>query len=250
MLTIKKNDFKLRFYPSNVSASYWYDPTILEKDEDFFKAYLKRGDVVIDIGANIGILTLTAAPLVSSSGMVYSVEPHPVIFNYLQKNIALNGFPNIKSINLAFGAKKETARFSDNIAADDQNRISEDGEIKIFVETLDNVFGRQLSVVNLLKIDVEGYEKFVVMGAGELLKKTECVYFESFEANFAKYNYKASELICMFQQQGFVIIQVVNNTIKYVSQSHISDKCENLVAVKDVEEFARKTNFKLEDAFQ
>jgi hypothetical protein len=60
----------------NLSAHYWVDPANRRRDEDLFAAYLKPGDTVIDVGANIGALTRTAAGAVGPAGTVIGIEAH------------------------------------------------------------------------------------------------------------------------------------------------------------------------------
>jgi hypothetical protein len=91
-LTVKCQFYRLRFFPTSISAEKWVYPDFRKEDEDFLTSYLRNGDVVIDIGANVGTLTLTAAHLVGASGKVFSIEAHPVIFIYLKDNVALNKF--------------------------------------------------------------------------------------------------------------------------------------------------------------
>jgi FkbM family methyltransferase len=242
LLIIQMSSFRLRFYPSNISASCWYNPSYLRSDEEFFELYLKKGDTVIDVGANIGLLTLKAASIVSDTGKVFSIEPHPIIFKYLNGNIKLNQFCNVETFNCAIGSRQEISEISSMGTADDRNRIVEQGGIKIKTETLDSLFERELESIDLLKIDVEGYEKFAVMGGDRLLKKTKCVYFESYQPNFDKYGYQTGDLIEMFKSHGFEITRINKGKLEPVPSTHVSVTCENLVAIRDMEDFIKRTH--------
>jgi FkbM family methyltransferase len=70
-----------------------------ESEVSVFNTYLKEGDVAIDVGANIGDLTLPLARLVGESGRVFAYESRPEVFNILCTNLALNRIPNVKPIN-------------------------------------------------------------------------------------------------------------------------------------------------------
>src|SRR4030042_7144688 len=59
---------------------------------ELFKTMVKEGDVVLDMGANIGYFTILAARLVGKKGKVYSFEPEPRNYSYLKKNIELNKY--------------------------------------------------------------------------------------------------------------------------------------------------------------
>ena len=63
----------------------------------------KNGEIVIDAGVAIGKFSLLAA---KNGAYVISIEPHPITFNALMKNIELNGFKNIRALNVAVGKDK------------------------------------------------------------------------------------------------------------------------------------------------
>jgi len=80
-----------------------YEPFIT----DFFKSEIKKGDVVFDIGANIGYFTLIFAKLVGENGKVFAFEPSPDVFAILQKNVEINGYKNIVLSQKAVSSKTE-----------------------------------------------------------------------------------------------------------------------------------------------
>jgi len=60
--------YRLRFFPTALSCALWTDPRARQADEDFYRRYLRRDDTVVDVGANVGNLTLAAAALVGARG--------------------------------------------------------------------------------------------------------------------------------------------------------------------------------------
>lgn len=66
-----------------------------EVQTKLFTRVVKKGDIVIDIGANIGYYSLLASKLVGEEGKVYAFEPEPKNFGLLKRNIELNGARNI-----------------------------------------------------------------------------------------------------------------------------------------------------------
>src|SRR5262245_58921880 len=99
-LMIKRDGYRLRFFPTSLSASLWTYPAERHDDEVIIKSLLRPGDIFIDVGANVGTHSLAAATVVGN-GHVYAVEAHPVTFHYLKKNIELNPFSNITLYNYA-----------------------------------------------------------------------------------------------------------------------------------------------------
>ena len=136
-LRFEHNGATLRFHPSSFSAALWVDPRQGRDDEIFFETYLQPGDVVVDVGANIGVLSLAASRLVGEHGQVIAVEPHPATFQHLQHNLGLNQAANVQTHRVAVGEAVGSVVFSDKLA-DDENQVLLDGKgIVVPATTLD-----------------------------------------------------------------------------------------------------------------
>ena len=253
LFIIDRHYYKIRFYSTSLSRSLYLNPDIRQEDEDIFISYLKKGDIVIDVGANIGTLTLLSASLVKEDGKVYAFEPNPRTYKYLLKNIKLNGLNNIKTFCIAIGAKNSVAELAD-LRTDDMNYIITDKPgnirtIKTKLSSLDEVMPSSIKKINLLKIDTEGYELFVLKGASNVLDITECIYYESWEKHFTKLNYRTQDISFLLKENGFKIFRIVGKEhiceIKDISH-YESSHLENLIAVKDVAAFIKRTEFKVE----
>ena len=160
-LTIPQNGYRLRFYPTNLSEQLWVDPGCREPELRLIRAYLRPGDHVIDVGANVGDTALTAAVKVGAHGCVWAIEAHPRTFAFLRGNIVFNRRQgrNISALNAIAASEPGHLRLSDN-RHDDMNRVGVAGVVagvEVDAERLDDLvpYGGQ---VDLLKIDVEGYE--------------------------------------------------------------------------------------------
>ncbi len=232
---IDRGSYKLRAYPSSLSSALWNDPYCRYDTERFFQSYLRAGDTVVDIGANIGTLTLEASVAVGDSGKVYAIEPHPKLYKYLVGNIALNQFKNVITFDVAVGDKEGTISFSDRKQDDTQNRVvPEGGSAEDFISV------KQLKLddmpiegeISLLKIDVEGYEKFVLKGAEKMLDRTKSVYFEWSEKGFSDYDYSTEEIIEMFQSKGFSLLQITKEGLEEFTTMELASG-KNMVATKD-----------------
>jgi FkbM family methyltransferase len=140
---------------------------------------VKPGDVIVDAGANIGLISIFCAYKVGEKGLVLSFEPHPETFPILEKNVALNHLSNIKAINKALGSENGNAKIYSNLqvnrgAASLVEFLEDSPAFDIKVETLDGVvMQNSIKKINLLKIDVEGFEMEVLKGARGILEKED-----------------------------------------------------------------------------
>jgi FkbM family methyltransferase len=138
-----------------------------ESEVALLRNFLREGSVAIDVGANIGDLTLPMARMAGVSGRVIAIESHPVNFNILCANLALNNIRNVRPIN-AFVSDaeipEESRRFVGNDAAA--------GTLSL--DTLD------LESCALVKIDVDGGELEVLRsGAMHIERFRPILYFEN-----------------------------------------------------------------------
>jgi len=128
---------------------------------------LKPGDVAVDVGANIGCLTI---PMARKAGTVIALEPQRLMHQLLCANIALNGLKNVYTRQQGAGARQEVVMLKNNGLNTGGASIIEgasDGEL-IQVITLDAL---NLDRCDFIKIDVEGFEGAVIEGARETIKR-------------------------------------------------------------------------------
>jgi FkbM family methyltransferase len=134
--------------------------------------FLQVGDTFVDVGANIGWLSLVGAKKAGVNGKVYAFEPVPTTFNILKSNKELNQFSQIELNQFALGNKEEVLTIypekENRGGASILNHQSGNG-VKIEVKKLDNF--NINSKINVIKIDVEGFELDVLKGALEAIKK-------------------------------------------------------------------------------
>jgi len=153
-----------------------------------FRSIVKEGDVVVDLGANVGYFTLLAAKLVGSKGKVYAFEPEPRNYGYLLKNIQLNGYDNVVASQKAVADRRGTVRLFFCRYDTGHHTIQKyDGILayrpdfvdvkKEFVEVdqlcLDDFFKGIMTPVNVIKMDVEGAEMLALAGMEQLIKRNK-----------------------------------------------------------------------------
>jgi FkbM family methyltransferase len=235
---IRRNGYVLRFHPSSFSAGLWINPHAATHDEDFLRRYLRSEDVVLDVGANIGTMTLSAATIAKT---VHAIEAHPRTYSYLTDNIALNGRTNAHALNVAAAEQAGSVTFSD-LADDDLNHIDTSGNVTVPAITIDSL---ELGPIALLKIDVEGFELPALRGAIRTLGVTDCVYFESFAQNCERYGFRCPDVIKLLRQQGFCIFKLSHDVLSPITDAHNSPECENLIAARNLDDLIGRTAYKV-----
>ncbi len=200
------NGYKMYLTKSPVAMVLFGNPKDIREEELFAKKVLKTDDVVLDIGANIANFSLAASHLVGRGGKIFAFEAHPQTAKYAKNNISLNKAKNVTLFACALGEVSGELRFSTG-PYDDVNHVDEQGEVLVLVKPLDTIPEiASLSKIDLIKLDVEGYELPVLLGAKETLKKTKRIYFEVFEAQTLRYNYHIKDLFLLLEKSSFDIV--------------------------------------------
>lgn len=144
-----------------------------------FKRWLakhaKPGHVVLDIGANQGIFTIAASNAVGPFGEVHSFEPDSDLLNCLQKNLKANYINNVITHSFALGSVSGNLRMFKNPFNQGDNRLVASPDIHdgfstslVKVVPLDEV--DEIQKIDLVKIDVQGWEPAVIDGMKNKLK--------------------------------------------------------------------------------
>jgi FkbM family methyltransferase len=139
----------------------------------------------IDVGANIGYFSCLMSKLAGPAGVILAIEPEPQNLNLLEQNLKINNLTNVVVHSCALGASEGSAmlglykpsnRGRHSLLAKDAK-----SQISVPVRTLDDIArtsGKNVSSWSLAKIDVEGYEGFIIDGARETLPRIETLVME------------------------------------------------------------------------
>lgn len=203
-----------------IDYAEWQNPfaysMIVSKNKlDFFKQFIKPGDVAIDIGGNVGD---TALPMMLASGpegLVFALEPNPRLFKVLSANSELN-LDKGKIIPLPFAATEEDGDFFYNSSEATFNNggISKEKTAKHGKYQLDNkiqgvnldrylrkTYSKELSKLSCIKVDTEGYDIQILMSLKSVIEEFKpTVMFEVFK-RLTKI--EREELFDLFDQHGY-----------------------------------------------
>jgi FkbM family methyltransferase len=136
-----------------------------------FGRLVRAGDVVYDLGANVGFYSLLGARLAGDAGAVYSFEPLPRNLKFLRKHLAMNGLRNCSVIDAAVADFDGTMKFESSKAPTTAH-LSEGGDVAVRVMRLDSMVERgEIRAPDVMKIDVEGSEVKLLQGAARTIEE-------------------------------------------------------------------------------
>ena len=222
-LNFKNINFDLLIDPSNglvdtsIYAKRKYEHHILTE----MYAYIKIGNVALDIGANIGHHSIFMAKIVGGGGEIYAFEPIPKIYNQLEKSVTKNNLNNVIINKYALGEidKEVEININNNNVGGSSivNRNASDTttNVKIQVKTLDSL---NLQKVDFIKLDVEGYEWNVIAGGADTISKYKpTIIFEYSPDYFRRANNNDGNKILNFMINNNYIMYDLENKKKMVA---------------------------------
>jgi FkbM family methyltransferase len=162
-----------------------------------FQRMLRHDSVVVDVGANFGFYTIKAASRVAQSGTVYAFEGNPHTFALLKKTLYANmwgSLANITAHNVLVGNTNGVGEINYSLTGlggasiwASRNEGDQFGSAQVKMVTLDDYLPKEL-VVDIVKIDVEGHEPYVLEGMKQIIARSPNIKIiaECFPAFFEK----------------------------------------------------------------
>lgn len=195
---------------------------------------------VVDVGANIGFFTLLAARLLdgkSGHEMVFAFEPEKSNYRLLTENIKLNNFYNVKQFQIAISDRGGfTTLYTSKNESGEHNIIGTHGlskNYRVEMNTLDDVIGLD-TPVQLVKIDVEGAETRVLLGAEKLLRKWHpTIIVECWDKGLNEAKSSVQELLDILHSFNYSDITMINEF----------DKTTENAELKKILEYTETYNF-------
>jgi FkbM family methyltransferase len=232
-----------------LSSSILHEKTIV----NLVKNEIKKGDVVIDIGAHIGYYTVLFAKLVGPEGKVFAFEASPTNFEVLKKNVSVNGYQNVILNNKAVSDKNGkltlyiTGRTStENFLFKPENFI-DSSKIKNTIEidsiTLDNYFQDFKGEINFLKMDISGAEPRVIKGMNSILNKNTSLKIQQewWPNAIRTHGFEPDSHLKLLTQMGYKIYEIdgTNNKLNLATSDDLMKKYPNS-KLEDINIFCKK----------
>ena len=219
---------KLFLSKKGLALSISHYGTYEELESKIMEEKIEMGNIVVDVGANIGLHTLNMARIVGNTGQVFAFEPDPSNFEILKKNVKINNYRNIILEQKAVGDKhgRTTLYQSDHPG---KHRIfpqteQAKGQVQVELTNLDNYFDfDMIDKINFIKIDVEGLEFSVLKGMKNILKNSKKIkiLFEFMPENTMEVGFTPIELLNYLTSNDFKLYCIDDKTKKllYVSNN-------------------------------
>ena len=202
-----------------------------KQDIALMQQHIKKGDIVLDIGANIGFYTKILSGLVGETGKVYAFEPDKKNFSYLQQNAG--NLKNVELINKAVSDKTGmiTLYQSDLLNVDHKTYATEGYVSKTEIEcvAMDDFIPNHK--VDFIKIDIQGFEYFAFKGMKEIFNANDNlkIITEFYPLGLYNAKIKASDFLELLWENGFIVYKTENEIMREFLKSDI----EKYTAVKD-----------------
>ena len=173
-----------------IEFANWLNPLVAPKEihqeeVDFFKKFIPAGSLVIDIGANIGHLSVAAAVANGKAGLNLAFDPNPIVFRILQVNAGLNADKtNIHPHNVAITDQEEEFFYRSSEASFNNGGITKDNsdfhgrfvlptKVRgiVLEKFLEEKYPAWMDKMALIKIDTEGYDREIIKSIRNLLTR-------------------------------------------------------------------------------
>lgn len=211
-----------------------------ESSMNFLIRYLRPEDTFADVGANVGIYTVLAAG--AAGARVHAFEPFSVAHDALKQNVSLNALGGRVMLHQQGAGSRTEAAFittthkgSNRIADANTNEKLE----RIDVVSLDDALGED--VPTAIKIDVEGYEEHVLLGAQQVLssKENNVVIFEAISRSVDDRNH-VNRCVAILEKLGFRLCTFSPHTNSLIEcprgvREFVGPNDENYLFVKDID---------------
>jgi FkbM family methyltransferase len=181
-------------YSKEYNIKYYYDGHIAEclyyddfepYTREYLRKKIKSEDVVMNIGANIGLFSIFCAKNLNINGFIYAIEARKKTYEKLTKNIFINGVDNIKAYNLAASDSEgilsvvEPESGLDSEVFVRKDGLNENNDQSVFAVTIDGLMKKEnLRNPQCLIIDIEGHEYQALLGAKECLAQANVLVIE------------------------------------------------------------------------
>lgn len=184
--------------------AYFLYKNIYEPNLNHLRAMIAPDSTIIDVGANIGFLSIKFSKWISKKGLVIAIEPEPLNVQILKQTLGEKKISNVEVINGAAAEKEGALYLKLNPLNPADHRLSDQG-IPIKAFTIDSLLdGKGCLPISLIKIDVQGAEPRVLQGAKNTISQYKPIIFiEIDDESLNSAGFSANGLIDLLLSYGY-----------------------------------------------
>lgn len=183
-------------------------------ETELFRSKIKKGMVIVDIGANLGYYSAIASKHTGENGLVIAFEPEPNFFKLLSRNINRNKLENVKLFEMAIADKTAEADLFLSDENKGHNSLIRSDELKtsarVKTTTLDEFLSSQkITKTDIIKMDIEGAEILAIEGMKNTLTKHKPLLFLEFSPHsIMKLNRNPLDFLSALRSIGYSIFEI------------------------------------------
>lgn len=208
-----KKSYKL-FYYFYIKYKLFFE----KKDIIYISSLVKPNSIIIDVGANIGIYTDFFLRFSDNQCIILAYEADITNYKILKKKF--QKFKKIKCINKIVSNKNGYSYLKKNISNPTAHFIEKNGKNKIKTINLDSILDKYKKKISLIKIDVEGAEALVIMGAKKIIKKYKPAIYIEYSVKRLK-RYKKFDLINFLKKNSYKFYIKKNGKFTNISSKNL-----------------------------
>jgi FkbM family methyltransferase len=238
--------------PSDQLSRWLYLDRFEQNELHFVRDYLHSGDTFIDAGANIGYYAIMASSLVQDEGRIFSFEPTSESYNCLFRSLKHFHYTNIEAFNIALSDRAEQRNFlkmkDGHSAWNTLGKPLLEGSYEITMVnclTLDSILCRYSGHIDLIKVDVEGWEYRVLLGMEGILTEHRCdLLIEFSESNTIKADSSTKDTFDFLTSHGYRCYEIDSHARTLKSTANYSrSETINFLFTCDISKVINRTGY-------
>lgn len=201
------SEYKIRVLPEYRMISEVYEPDVW----NHLMKQLKQDDIFVDVGAYVGLYTIAVA---NQGHSVHAFEPSHINFKALKTHVSINNVNSLVHLYHSAVSDKD-GQVSFSSSNETESSISDSGDSLVQSVRLDSVFADKK--IDILKIDVEGFEEFVLRGSSGILLNNmtspRCIYIEVHPYAWQVLGTTSASIINLLTSFNYTVKDIYDNSI-------------------------------------
>jgi len=209
----------------------WYFTSSFDESvANYFRTRIRKGDLCISVGANLGLYPLQFAKWSGSGSRIIAFEPNPKAVRILHRHLSINGVSSqVDVVEAAVADKADKAMFH-AVGVDGMSRLGNPNPgllgkttaLEVNTVSLDNYCSIYNTNFSSLMIDVEGFEILVLRGARNILRRARAVVVELHPNAWSVAGTNRDDLVQFLNDESLCLVPLSGQIDPYVEYGHVA----------------------------